>query len=42
MGLDRNNSSARQQAEEIEAAEVAEQKATPLGSNPVVGSSTAH
>jgi Flp pilus assembly protein TadD len=41
MDLDPNNTSARQQAEEIEAAQAAGQKASPLGSNPNPGSSTA-
>ena len=42
MDLDSNNTSARQQAEEIEAALAAGQKGTPPGSTPVNGSSTAH
>ncbi len=42
MDLDPNNTSARQQAQEIEAAQAAGQKGTPPGSAPVPGSSAAH
>jgi tetratricopeptide (TPR) repeat protein len=42
MELDPDNTSARQQAEEIEAAQAVGQKGTPPGGTPFPGSSTAH